>query len=164
MAGGEVVDQQKYRKGKKRKGRRLRIRIDTTPLVDVAFLLLTFFMLTTTMSHPQTMEINVPPDPRKVVLVPDRNLLTLCVDNKGQIYWAIGVDAPEKISFGRLRTFLVEQNRANPRLTTLVKVDRKGKYEMMVDIMDELNVANVSRFGIAPLLETDKSSLAKVQG
>ena len=164
MAGGQVVEQQKHGKGKKGMRRRLGVRIDMTPLVDVAFLLLTFFMLTTTMSHPQTMEINLPLNPRDVVEVPERNLLTLRVDDKDQIYWAIGKDAPEKIEFERLRSFLLGQNRANSKLATLVKVDRKGKYEMMVDIMDELNVANVSRFSIAPLLEADKAVLAKVKG
>jgi biopolymer transport protein ExbD len=58
--GGDVAEPKKHGKGKKRKkGRRLGIRIDMTPLVDVAFLLLTFFMFTTSMSRPQTMEINL---------------------------------------------------------------------------------------------------------
>jgi len=164
MAGGEVAAPRKHGKGKKKKGRRLGIRIDMTPLVDIAFLLLTFFMLTTTMSLPQTMEINLPPDADVKVEIAESNLLTLRIDDKGLIYWAIGINAPEKIEFGKLRNFLVEKNQENPKLTTLVKVDRKGKYEMMVDIMDELNVANVSRFSLAPLLDADKTILAKVKG
>ncbi len=164
MAGGDVAEPRKHGKGKKKKGRRLGIRIDMTPLVDIAFLLLTFFMLTTTMSLPQTMEINLPPDADVKVEIAESNLLTLRIDDKGQIYWAIGIEAPEKIEFGKLRNFLVEKNQENPKLTTLVKVDRKGKYEMMVDIMDELNIANVSRFSLAPLLDADKAILAKVKG
>ena len=46
-------------KGKRRVG----IRIDMTPLVDVAFLLLIFFMVTTVFRTPQALEINLPPDP-----------------------------------------------------------------------------------------------------
>ena len=65
------------KKGKKRKKmRRIGIRIDMTPIVDVAFLLLTFFMLTTTMSRPQTMEINLPPS-NTTVEVAESNLLTI---------------------------------------------------------------------------------------
>ncbi|HEX9657677.1 MAG TPA: biopolymer transporter ExbD [Bacteroidota bacterium] len=164
MAGGEVAAPRAHGKGKKKKGRRLGIRIDMTPLVDIAFLLLTFFMLTTTMSLPQTMEINLPPDADVKVEIAESNLLTLRINDKGQIYWAVGIDAPEKIEFGELRNFLIKRNQENPKLTTLVKVDRKGKYEMMVDIMDELNVANVSRFSLAPLLDADKAILAKVKG
>jgi biopolymer transport protein ExbD len=98
------------------------------------------------------------------VEIAESNLLTLRINDKGQIYWAVGIDAPEKIEFGELRNFLIKRNQENPKLTTLVKVDRKGKYEMMVDIMDELNVANVSRFSLAPLLDADKAILAKVKG
>ena len=70
-----------------RKGRRLGIRIDMTPLVDVAFLLLTFFMFTTSMSRPQTMEINLPPDKDVKVEIAESNLLTLRINDKGEYFW-----------------------------------------------------------------------------
>jgi biopolymer transport protein ExbD len=62
--GGEIGGQRPTRgKGKKRKqARRLGVTLDMTPLVDIAFLLLTFFMFSTSMSRPQTMELNLPPD------------------------------------------------------------------------------------------------------
>ncbi|MCU0412291.1 MAG: biopolymer transporter ExbD [Bacteroidetes bacterium] len=85
------------KKGKKHKGkRRMGTHIDMTPLVDVAFLLLTFFMLTTTFSLPQVLEINLPP------------------------------------------------------------IDRKAKYSYSVQMIDELNLASITRFSLAPLLDADK--------
>jgi biopolymer transport protein ExbD len=150
------------KKGKKRKKmRRLGIRIDMTPMVDVAFLLLTFFMLTTTMSRPQTMEINLPPGEAKVE-VAESNLLTLRVKEDGSIYWNVGIEKPEKIAYKDLRTFLSGRIQQNPKLITLLKVDRKGKYSMMVDIMDELNLANITRFSIAPMNDVDKEILKRV--
>lgn len=149
------------KKGKKKKQRRLGIKIDNTPMVDIAFLLLTFFMLTTTMNKPQTMEINIPPSNANVE-VAQSNLMTLRVTENGTMYWNVGVDDPQKIDFPSLQGFLVQKNQENPKLITLIKIDRKGKYTMMVDIMDELNLADVTRFSLAPMQEVDKKILAKV--
>jgi biopolymer transport protein ExbD len=163
MAGADVAAPRGHDKKKKKhkKMRRLNIRIDMTPMVDVAFLLLTFFMLTTTMNRPQTMEINMPPSDVNVE-VAQSNLMTIRVKEDGTIFWNIGVDDPQKVEFKNLRSVMQQQNTQNPKLITLIKVDRKGKYHMMVDIMDELNLANVTRFSISPLLDVDKKILSKV--
>ena len=82
MSGGDVAEGKSHGKGKKKKqGRRLGVRIDMTPLVDVAFLLLTFFMYTTSMSRPQTMEINLPPDKNVKVEIAESNLMTVRVND-----------------------------------------------------------------------------------
>jgi biopolymer transport protein ExbD len=156
----------KQKHGKKKKGKRIGVRIDMTPMVDVAFLLLTFFMLTTTMNKPQTMEINLPPTEAKAE-VAESNLLTLRVTDDFRLFWNIGTEDPvsvngtnkkEKlVSLGKL---LKERNKANPKLITLIKVDGKAKYIDMVDIMDELNINEINRFSLAPMLEVDKQELA----
>ena len=161
LDGGAAPRGHEKKKKKHKKMRRLGVRIDMTPMVDVAFLLLTFFMLTTTMSRPQTMEINLPPSNTNVE-VAGSNLLTLRVKEDGAIFWNFDVNKPEKIDFKGLRAFLTQKGQENPRLVTLLKIDRKGKYRMMVDIMDELNLANISRFSITPMQEVDKQILAKV--
>jgi biopolymer transport protein ExbD len=165
MAGGDVAaEPRKHGKAKKRKkGRRVGIRIDMTPLVDVAFLLLTFFMLTTSMSRPQTMEINLPPDKTVKVEMAEHNLLTIRVNDKGGIFWNIALDAPQKIDFKDLHKFLVDKVAENPKLTILLKIDRQGKYNMMVNMIDEFNVAKISRFSIGPMMDADKALMAKVQ-
>ena len=149
------------KKKKHKKMRRLGVRIDMTPMVDVAFLLLTFFMLTTSMRRPQTMEINLPPG-KAIVEVAQSNLLTLLVKENGTIYWTIGMDPPQKVDFKDFGSLIRQKNQQNQRLITLIKVDRKGKYHYMVDIMDELNLANVNRFSLAPMTDADKLILQKV--
>lgn len=151
----------KAKHGKKRKMRRVGVRIDMTPMVDVAFLLLTFFMLTTQFSKPQTMEINLPPSDASVE-VAESNLLTLRVAEDGTIYWNIGTEKPQKIALDDLGKTLAEKNKANPKLITLIKVDRKGKYGEMVDIMDKLNLADITRFSLAPMLDADKKLISNV--
>ncbi len=147
---------------KKKKGRRLGVRIDMTPMVDVAFLLLTFFMLTTTMSKPQTMEINLPPDKDAKVELAESNLLTVRVSESFVLYWNVGTEKPEKIEFAKLRNFLKERNQANPKLVTLIKIDKKAKYTNMVDIIDELNVADITRFSLAPFTDDDKKAIENI--
>jgi len=166
MAGGGEVgghEPKKHGNAKKRKKvHRVGLRIDMTPLVDIAFLLLTFFMMTTSMSRPQTMEINLPPEEVKVEIA-ESNLLTIRVDNSGDIFWNLALDAPEKIGFSQLRSFLREKITSNPKLVTVIKIDREGKYSMMVNMIDELNLASITRFSLAPLGDKDKEILAKAK-
>jgi biopolymer transport protein ExbD len=159
--GGELGAPETRRKGKKKKVRRLGIRIDMTPLVDIAFLLLTFFMLTTSMSRPQTMEINLPPDDKVKVEIAESNLLTLRINEKGDIYWNVGIEKPQKVERANLTAFLKERSQTNPKLVVLLKFDRAGKYSNMVNIIDELNLASISRFSIGHMDDADKALLAK---
>lgn len=163
MAGGDVAAPREKKGKKRKKSRRLGIRIDMTPLVDVAFLLLTFFMFTTSMSRPQTMEINLPPDQNVKVEIAESNLLSLRISDKGELFWNLGIESPKKLERAELSKFLKEKAQANPKLTVLVKVDRKGKFEMMVNSIDELTQAGITRFSIAPLLDADRALMAKVK-
>jgi biopolymer transport protein ExbD len=158
--GGGAPRPEKRKGKKKRTSRRLGIRIDMTPMVDIAFLLLTFFMLTSVFSRPQTMEINLPPQEAEVE-VAESNLLTLRVMADGSIFWNYGIEPPQRIEFRELRKFLITNNENNPKLVTLIKVDRKSKYHRMVDVMDELQMAKVNRFSLAEIREVDLKVLQK---
>jgi biopolymer transport protein ExbD len=161
-SGGE--SRSHARAGKKhKKKRRLSIRIDMTPMVDVAFLLLTFFMLTTYFSKPQTMELNLPPEKGAQVEVAESNLLTLRVAPDGAVFWCVGTEAAHHIEVKELRKFLEDKNKENPKLITLLKVDREGKYAMMIKLMDEIAIAKVTRFSLAPMNEYDKRQIQKAR-
>lgn len=164
MAGGDVAAAEPRKRGKKKrkKARRTGVRIDMTPLVDVAFLLLTFFMYTTSMQRPQTMEINLPPKDVKVEMA-ESNLMTIRVNDKGDIFWNVALDAPKKIEWAKLRAFLRERITGNPKLTVVMKFDRAGKYNMMVNLIDEINLATITRFSMAPMTDNDKALIAKAQ-
>lgn len=157
------VDQKESRtkKGhKKKRKKRVGVRLDMTPMVDVAFLLLTFFMLTTAFKQPQAMEINLPP---KDVTVPvaQSNVFTVRVDEGGIIYWNVSDEVPQRTAMKELHNLFVSRSKANTKMVFLIKVDRKAKYTMLVDIMDELNLAEITRFSIAPYLDADREEVAK---
>src|SRR4030042_4776656 len=134
----------RHKKKHKRK-KRLGVRIDMTPMVDVAWLLLTFFILTTTFSKPQAMEINLPPEGSPSIPTPESGLLTIRVNDKGAIYKNFGTEKPEITPMTELGSFLSAQIQEKPKLTVLLKVDRKAKYHMTVDILDELQMAKINR-------------------
>jgi len=182
MAGGGVEAPQKHDKGKggRRKKRRLNIRIDMTPMVDIVMLLLIFYMVTTVFSMPQAMEINLPPEEEtEEVEVKESNLLTVRVDEENRFFWNIGNPAknmPEMIPSSRpmgdtlgyrvdadsLRNILIEENTNNPRLSTLILLHPKAKYNSMVDILDEIDLLERSwNASIARDKGVDVDKLAK---
>src|SRR3982751_6639501 len=81
------------KKHKKVRAKKSSTHIDMTPMVDLAFLLLTFFMLTTTFSKPKTMELNMPDKdgPQKEV----NNALTVLLTEKDKIYYYTGAFKPD---------------------------------------------------------------------
>lgn len=162
MAGGggdEAPPSAAEKKGKKKK-KRVGVRMDMTPMVDVAFLLLTFFMLTSVFNTPQTMEINLPPSDVKVE-VAQTSLMIMRVMENGKIYWNLAEQPIDVVEYKGVGKLMREQNAANPKLVTLIKVDRKAKYHHMVDMMDELQLENVNRFSLAKLDDPDLKEVLK---
>jgi len=131
-----------------------------TPMVDIAFLLLIFYMVTTVFAMPQAMEINLPPtdEMQRDVEVKESNLLTVRVDNDGVYWWNLrrvspdnlpqliptAVDTPDSVAYkfnaDSLQGLLIAQNRANDKLNTLILIHRDGKYSDMVNILDEIDL------------------------
>jgi len=127
------------KKGVKRMNR-VGVRMDMTPMVDVAFLLLTFFMLATTLLTPQVMEISLPPDSKIPVQIAESNLLTLRIRKDQTVFWNIGNEPPQKIAEKEVQKVMKEWLMKNPKLSTLIKIDRDARYQTLVDMVDDLNV------------------------
>ena len=90
--GGQLsAERQKRGKSSKRKKmKRVGFYLDMTPLVDITFLLLTFFMFTTTMATPQVMEMSIPPEIEDEVEVKISELFQIFIRNDNKIYYTIG--------------------------------------------------------------------------
>jgi biopolymer transport protein ExbD len=160
MAGDVVERASKgHKKGLRRPKRRLAIRIDMTPMVDIAFLLLIFYMVTTVFAMPQAMEINLP-KPEEIdteVILKESDLLTIRVDSLSRYWWhtkrAGEANPPRlipsdpnkpdsvayKLNSDSLRTLLLNLNRENPALNTLILISRSAHYKDMVNILDEID-------------------------
>jgi biopolymer transport protein ExbD len=132
--------------GLRRPKRRIGIKIDMTPMVDIAFLLLIFYMVTTVFSMPQSMEINLPPKSEDTPLpIPVSKLLEIMVDEQGNVFWFHSpednpMELPEYIESKDLRRFLIRKNQEVEKLVTVLRIDPKARYEIMVNIVDEIQV------------------------
>src|SRR5262245_5444479 len=91
--------------GVQRKKRRLGIRIDMTPMVDVAFLLLIFFMVTTVFRTPKALEINLPPKDIKQD-VAESKTITLRILADGRLYWKAGAGSFTRSDVGHVKDVL----------------------------------------------------------
>jgi biopolymer transport protein ExbD len=143
---------------KKRPG----IRIDMTPMVDVAFLLLIFFMVTTVFRRPLAMEVNLP-EPNAKVEVPESNVLTVYVDRDEELFAKMGKGPIQPISWPDLTPTLQANAAANPDLIVLVKIHRGARYEPMVDLMDTLEDAKMERFSLIAMPPADVLALEAVR-
>lgn len=160
---GEVVQREKSGKGKglRRPKRRIAIRIDMTPMVDIAFLLLIFYMVSTVFAMPQAMEINLPPkddEQPDTMQVKESNLLTIRVDAEGRYWWNTKIESPTNlpllvpstdkkpdsvayvVNSDSLRNLLKNLNQENPKLNTLILINREADYEDLVNILDEIDL------------------------
>src|SRR5436190_14404738 len=96
MAEVQQKDSSGGGKHKKVRAKKNSTHIDMTPMVDLAFLLLTFFMLTTTFGKPKTMEINMPVKPdNEDNKMEVNNAITLLLSDNDKIYWYFGELKPE---------------------------------------------------------------------
>jgi len=149
-------------KGKRKKLRR-GIRIDMTPMVDVAFLLLIFFMVTTVFRRPQALEITLPSE-KNDVEVAEENVLQILVDKDGKTYWNLGLEEPTTVEVKDVNKIVYEHRSQNPALCAVIKIDRGAPYHFMVDILDEVILGKLERYSLAPLSEEDKLALPGAGG
>jgi biopolymer transport protein ExbD len=132
-----------------------------TPLVDVAFLLLTFFMLTTQFKPTEEVTI-ILPSSHSVYKLPESDVMTVNVAEDGRIF--LGVDsqhlrkrlfgsenelkASVQIDKSQLANYLVQARTMNPRLRTVIKGDRNAEYGVVEDVMDVLQKTQITRFNL----------------
>ncbi|MEZ5358572.1 MAG: biopolymer transporter ExbD [Candidatus Zixiibacteriota bacterium] len=122
--------------GIRRKKRRIPVRIDMTPMVDIAFLLLIFYMVTTVFSQPQAMELVLPPGGKGVV----PNLMTIRVDSLNDYYWNMDEGDLTKISEEALVSVLAEKVEAQANLIVRVKIHTVADFEALVDVLDDFDI------------------------
>ena len=157
---GAVDSPQKKERGPKKKGmfsrkkHRLGIRIDMTPFVDIAFLLLIFFMTTTVFRTPQALEINLPPDEDVEIKIQESNVLSVFVMDEDRVFYKTG-QAPWTRTKTEDLGAVFNRYSGNDKLVVLLKIHRDAEFNNMVKAIDLLDMAKLTRFSLATLTEAD---------
>jgi biopolymer transport protein ExbD len=150
------------------KKRRIGVAIDNTPLVDVGFLLLTFFMLTTQFKPPEEVQI-ILPSSHSAFKLPDNDVMTITISDDNRLF--LGFDSQKmtgrlfgeenklragiEVTKEELGDLLVKARIANPRLRTVVKGDKSAEYGLAEDVMNILQKTNITRFNLVTDMENE---------
>ncbi|HEY9340477.1 MAG TPA: biopolymer transporter ExbD [Hanamia sp.] len=154
MAEMEVKEKSKKGPGVK-KGKKLSTRVDLTPMVDLGFLLITFFIFTIRMSEPTAMNLSMPKD------TPDKNLdtkvkesgsLTLMLGKENVIYYYFGSDPAtmQTTTYKDVRDIILKKKKTTPAedFFVIIKPDKDASYKNAVDLLDEMTINDVSRYAM----------------
>ena len=149
--------------GAKHTRQRLPLRVDLTAMVDLAFLLITFFMLTTVLTKPHAMKLAMPVGPPGGV--PESHTITLCLGNKNHALWYLGMPekpltTPALVGYGKemasmLQTANEKFKAIGKDLVVVIKPSNYSVYENLVDVLDELNITKVPTYAIANITGKD---------
>jgi len=123
-----------------------------TAMVDVAFLLLTFFMLTTQFKAPAPVEVVLPSSHTEIKL-PGSNIMTVHVGEQGQLFVGAGESEGVAVPLEDLTSVLIQLRTQNPQVRTVIRADRGAKAGVIEDVMDALKEARITRFALVTDLE-----------
>jgi biopolymer transport protein ExbD len=142
-----------------KKMKRIGVRIDMTPMVDVAFLLLIFFMSTSQFDPPQKVPITLP-DSHSNLKVPESDVLILAISKDNQLFWSVGKQAQAETDMPSLENLVLQQRRRNPRLRVAIKADKEAEYGTMEDVMAIMQKTNTITFSlVTELVASSKTAL-----
>jgi biopolymer transport protein ExbD len=140
-----------------KKSKKLSTRVDLTPMVDLGFLLITFFIFTTTMSRPHALRLNLPKDVpiKDQTPEPEGAVITLLPAANNTIYYYEGAD-PTKLKtsdFKSIRNIILDKkHRTNPKwFEVVLKPTKDASYKNAVDILDEMKIDDVPHYALVEI-------------
>jgi len=160
------------KKGGKKRSKKMSTKIDMTPMVDLGFLLITFFMLTTTLAKPVTMQLNMPDktDTKETSPVKLSETLTVCPDaNKVYYYQGIPTEAGTVMQVTNysetgIRKVIADlKAKVGNNFTLVIKPTKTAKYRNMIDMLDECAITNNKRYALLEI-DPDTEALIKRSG
>jgi len=142
-----------------KKMKRVGVKIDMTPMVDVAFLLLIFFMSTSQFDPPQKVQIKIP-ESHSNLKVPESDVMVLSISKDNELLYQIGKSPQELTDLASLEQLVTEQRRRNPRTRVAIRADKESEYGVMEDVMAIMQKTNTISFSlVTELVASSKSAM-----
>lgn len=167
-------------KGGKVRSKKSGAGVDLTAMVDLAFLLITFFMLTTSLSKPQSMNLAMPDkektEEQQTMDVPDFRTMTILIGKDGGLEWYLGQFASPLVPFTkttygkegirkellrRVKSTVAETGDKDKGLIVIIKASDKSSYKNLVDILDEMAITKVQLYAIGDITKPEIAQLEK---
>lgn len=154
-----------------KKSKKLSTRVDLTPMVDLGFLLITFFIFTTTMSSPTAMKLFMPKDadnPEDQNKAKESGALTIMLGKDNNVFYYEGILDPaganfKSSNFKEIRDVIINKKKTtNPEdFVVVIKPNEESKYKNVIDILDEMAINEVKRYAMVDIAESE-NQLVKV--
>ncbi|MBL7759990.1 MAG: biopolymer transporter ExbD [Sediminibacterium sp.] len=144
-----------------KKGKKLSTRVDLTPMVDLGFLLITFFIFTTTMSQPTAMKLFLPKDadkPEDQNKAKESGVITILLGKDNNVFYFEGqldntASNFKSSNFKEIRSVLIDKKRRTPEkdLVVVLKPSSECTYRNVVDILDEMAINVLKRYALVDI-------------
>ena len=132
---------------KPRRGNRVTAEIPTASMADIAFLLIVFFLVTTTMNQDKGLSLHLPPV-AETKEVREKNICNVWINAQDQIAFFEN-EQLTMVPLQNLRAGIEQRLAANDKLIVSLKAERQGSYRIFVDVLDELKLSGAKRISIA---------------
>ena len=148
-----------------KKAKKASTRVDLTPMVDLGFLLITFFIFTTTMSQPTAMKLFLPKDtdkPEEQTKAKESGALTLLLGKNHNVYYYEGQLDPsasnmKSSTMKKIRNEIISKKRNTPKddLGIVIKASVESTYRDVVDILDEMTINDIPRYALVDISDVE---------
>jgi biopolymer transport protein ExbD len=148
-----------------KKAKKMSTKVDMTPMVDLGFLLITFFIFTTTMSQPTAMNLYMPKDvdkPEEQNKVKESGAFTIMLGKNDVVYFYEGMDPATEgnfrtATFKTIRDEIIRKKKStNPEdLVMIIKPTIDATYKNTVDILDEMTINEIKRYAMVDISDTE---------
>ena len=146
-----------------KKGKKLSTRIDLTPMVDLGFLLITFFIFTTTMSQPTAFKLSLPKEsdkPQDETKIKNSGALTILLGKDDNIFFYEGILDPagknfKSSTYKTIRDEIIQKKRStdDKDFFVVIKPNDECNYKNVINILDEMAINVVKRYALVDISE-----------